>query len=400
MARYSFLSTCITTHNFAHQRVLLRADLNVPLDKQGTILNEHRLSTLLPTIDLLLARKATITIVTHIGRPKEPSAALSTQQFLPWFEQRGYEIYYAATLDEAYTLSHTHTNVIILLENVRFFNGEKESDVAFAKQLARLGDYYVNDAFATLHRTDTSIALVPTLFPFNKRCLGLLVEKELYMLNQLLDKPKRPYVVVVGGGKVADKIPLLVNMLDKADTILLCPAIVFSFLYAHGIATGKSLVDTTSAALCRDFLMEAQRKGVHVVLPTDYIVANEAFDGPLQKESVTETNFPPNAVGISIGPKTAEHYAEICSQAQSLFMNGLMGSVQRPETLTSTATIFNALAHNTSALRIIGGGDSVAAAELLAPHSNIGYFSTGGGATLMYLSGQPLPGLLPFVVKK
>lgn len=372
-----------------NQRVIIRADLNVPIaDKK--ILNDYRLESLLPTLDLVLQKKGKIVLMSHIGRPKNPDPQLSTQLLLPWFKDRGYEISFAKSPEQAYQRSFEENKSIILLENLRFFPGEKSQDPDFAQSLARLGDYYINDAFATMHRTDSSIYITPTYFPKAKRTFGLLVQKELSMLNALLDRPKEGFVLILGGGKVADKLPLINNMLDKIDTILLCPAIVFSFAASQGICVGKSLIDPQAFDLCKEILHKANQSSVKISTPEDYQVAKKTVHGQL--EIVTADSFGKDNFGISIGPKTIEKYKSIIQNANTIFFNAAMGFPSRPETMYGTYELLQAIALS-PAFSIIGGGDSVSAAQTIKIEPSIDYLSTGGGATLTYLSGQKLPGL-------
>lgn len=377
-----------------NKRVLLRADLNVPLHEKK-IIHDHRLSSAIPTINLIQQNGGKVILATHIGRPEKNEPNLSTQLLIPWFEQHGYNTVFEGDIDKACHKSFENKNTILLLENMRFFPGEKTGDLAFAQQLAQLGDYYVNDAFGTLHRNDTSVAIVPTLFDKNKQSIGLLVEKELRILNALLHNPKSPFVFVLGGGKLSDKIPLLQYMADNIDTLLLCPAIVFTFLKSMGKPVGKSLVDNTMLDKCKEILSLMQKKGVNVLFPQDYIVAHNTFDGPIVSEAVSANNFSDNNVGITIGPKTVDLFSKEISKAGTIFLNGLMGNVQHKQTLSGAKAIFEAMAQS-KGVSIVGGGDSATAAILLEFSNRLDHLSTGGGSTLAYLSGQPLPGLEPF----
>ena len=260
----------------AGARVFLRADLNVPL-RNLNFATDYRLRAILPTIDLIQKKGGKIILATHIGQPKIPTLALSTQKLLPWFKEHGYTIEFEAELTRAHTKSYEDTKTIVLLENLRFFPGEKERDPHFAAQLAQLGDYYVNDAFAVLHRNDASITLTPELFASEQRTIGLLIEREVAMLNKLINSPPQPFVVACGGGKVQDKIPLLFALLPKIQTLLVCPAIVFTFLKMQGHPIGASLVDAASFALCAELLEKARELNVKILFPVDYVVAQHTF---------------------------------------------------------------------------------------------------------------------------
>lgn len=392
---YRSLESLIQTQQLAHQRIFLRADLNVPITN-GIIQSDYRLKALLPTLDLLLKEQATIIIATHIGRPTGPDPRLSTAQLTPWFAQHGYTVTFAANPETARTASKANKQQIIMLENLRFFPGEKKRDPFFAQQLADLGDYYVCDSFATLHRNDSSIAQVPYLFAADHRCIGLLVGKELTELYTLMHQPKRPFVLLLGGGKIADKIPLLEQLLDTVDIVLLGPAIVFSFAHALGLPTGSSLVDPASQALCVALLEKARSRNIQLLFPSDYYVAYDSFTGPLEPVPVQAEQLQAGMVGITIGPDTVDHYTAALASAGSILINGLMGDVNRPTTLLSSGALFKAVAHNTTAVRVVGGGDSVAAVELLGLQSSIGHMSTGGGSLLALLTNQPVTGLQPF----
>lgn len=388
----------ITSHlkslNLNGKTVFLRVDLNVPISN-GIILDDHRLRAIKPTLSFLVKHNATIVLATHIGRPTDHEPDLSTHHLLPWFKQNGYTVIFASNLEQLPHLIHRHRGTIILLENLRFYPGERNHDPQFAQLLARNIDVYVNDAFALLHRTDTSITLLPHLFKPERRTIGFLIEKEILNLNRLIHKPAKPFTLVIGGGKIETKIPVLQALMPLIDNLLLCPAIVFSFLKALEKPVGKSLVDNASLGLCKTILEQARKDEVNVFFPLDYQIAQESFNGPLSYISAHE--FPNDGVGISIGPETAPVFGNVIRESATIFYNGLMGSVARKETLGGMDAILKAMAAS-SGFSVIGGGDSVAAAELLGHAHDISYISTGGGATLNYISGAPLPGLTPFTM--
>jgi len=371
------------------KRVLLRADLNVPL-RNGKILDDYRLHKLLPTLNLIGQKGGSVVLITHIGRPDTVDPALSTKQLIPWFENRGYQIVFASTIEDAHK-KFDEGNRLVLLENLRFFPGEKGKDSKFAQGLATLGNYYVNDAFATMHRDDTSITLAPKYFPFERRTIGLLVQQELETLNKLLHDPKQPFTLIIGGGKVQTKLPLLFNLIDKIDMLFLCPAIVFSFSKAQGEPVGKSLIDDTALDLCREIMNTAKVNNIKLFFPIDYQIAMNGFDGPLSYVPANE--IPDNGVGISIGPQTVDFWTKELSKPKTILYNGLMGNVERKETLEGACGLFRAMAQ-TKAHTIIAGGDSVAAANFCNVMGDIEWCSTGGGATIAYLSGEVLPGLI------
>ena len=375
--------------NLTNKRVLLRADLNVPID-QGHILDDMRLQAIRPTLDLIVQKGGQCTIITHMGEPTAYDPKLSTQQLIPWFEKNNYAIEFAHTPAEIINKNSNSAAHITLLENLRFFPGEKNNDHFFAQELAQLGDYYVDDAFGTLHRTDTSITLVPLLFSPDKRSIGLLVEKELGILDTLREHPHHPFVLILGGSKATTKIPLLESLLDKTNTVLLCPALAFTFAKAMGKPVGKSLVDDTMLDACRAILQKSHEQKIEIVLPVDYQVTDTHNTQPYT--IVAADTIPPEGVGISIGPKTVELFKKKMSNAKTIFFNGTPGFTDQPETLEGANNLLHAITE-TAADTIISGGDSVAVAHMFGLLHAFTHVSTGGGATLTYLSGQTLPGL-------
>lgn len=392
MHRYQSIKSHLNEFNVANKRVFLRSDLNVPMSN-GAITNDYRLKQILPTIDLIQKKGGKVILATHIGRPKNHEQNLSTKNLLSWFTERHYSIEFAENLEEAAQKSLQQNGTILLLENLRFWPGEKSDDKQFAQQLANLGDYYVNDAFATLHRHDTSITLVPQLFAPKKRTIGLLIERELHELQYLLTTPEKPFMVIIGGGKVSTKLPLIKNLFDKINIILLCPAIVFTFLKALGKDVGLSLVDNDALEDSKKILSEAQQRNVRVLFPIDYRIALNTFAGELVY--VDAENFPHNGIGISTGPKTRALWTQEIMAAKTLFLNSAMGLTDRPETWHDLYELLKIVAQS-SAFTVIGGGDSVAAAQQCGIDTSIDFLSTGGGATLAYLSGEQLPGLQYF----
>ena len=389
------LTSALPSWNCNNQPVFLRADLNVPL-KDGTIINDRRLRAAQPTLDYLIKQNATVILATHLGRPKEKEETLSTKHLLPWFEKQGYQIRFCATLDDANTARQTAApGSILLLENLRFFNEERKASLPFARRLARLADWYVDDAFGALHRHDTSITLLPEQFAPNKRTIGFLVKKELDILDTFLQNPQHPVCIILGGNKIATKLPLIKNLLTIADHIILCPAIVFTFLKALGKPVGKSVVDEEVIDVARTILHQAPQENCAVHFPVDYQVAQGEISGPLS--IATADQFPPDGVGISIGPESEKLFAKIIQSSKTTFFNGAIGFLDRPETLHGMQSILTAMA-TSPGTSLVTGGDSLAALDELGI-SGITHTITGGGSALAYLSGKILPGLKPFIEK-
>ncbi len=374
-----------------NKRVFLRADLNVPL-LHGKIDNDFRLTSILPTIDYILNKQGSIVLATHIGRPQDKEPELSTRILIPWFQQHGYDITFIPNIPAIANIAIAQKQ-ILLLENLRFFPGEKNGDIYFAKELARTAQYYINDAFGTIHEHACSTTVLPYEFPESRRSIGLLMEKELQELSILTENPPRPFLAILGGGKIKDKIPLIHSLLQKVDTLIICPALCFTFLKALGKPVGKSLVDDSMLDSCKKIIIEAERSNISYLFPVDYQIAHDTSN--TQFSITSADNFSDDAIGISVGPKTVELISKEINQAKTVFLNCAMGFSEHPETEQSSQDIIDAMAQS-SAKTIIAGGDSVDIALHTKHYQQIDHLSTGGGAALAYLSDTLLPGLIPF----
>lgn len=386
----------------SNQRILLRADLNVPLD--GTVIrDDYRLQAIIPTINALLRQGCKIILATHLGHPHAHTRTnyfdpdLSTNHLLSWFTKRGYTIELERDLLMAQKKSFQHQGSILLLENLRFFNGETEFNSTFAGLLATLADVYVNDAFSLCHRNDTSITLLPQQFVPEKRCMGLRMEQELNTLSSFKENPSRTYVMLLGGKKTADKIKLLLEVLtlephERPQHILLGGALANTFIKAQGSRIGISLVDDSMLEVCQQFLTQSATAGITVHLPTDFQVCmpNGAFI------TSTISNLPINGSIVDIGPDTIETYRLLMVSAARVFANGTMGIYEHPETAHGTQATLQAIA-DCQGSTIIGGGDAIAAVNRFNLQGKIDFMSTGGGATLAFLTSkkpfETLPGL-------
>ena len=333
------LKSPLCTAHLTGQRVLVRADLNVPLSN-GSILSDMRLRAIEPTLNLILEKGGKIILITHIGRPKDQEATLSTKTLLPWFAQHGYSCVFENDLNNAYAKSFHDPKTILLLENLRFYTGEKQNDPVFAQNLARLADIYVDDAFGNLHRSDCSMVEVPQLFSAQKRMFGLLIEKEINHANKLLLNPAHPFVCIVGGNKIKDKLPLITHLLDKIDTLILCPALAFTYAKSENKPVGSSLVDQESLEACRLLKKNAQAHNVSIIAPSDYVVSNNGFAGPYSTKKADQLT--PGDFGISIGPETEQQFSLIIKESKTSFYNGLMGDLAYPQSLEGIKTIFTA----------------------------------------------------------
>jgi len=372
-----------------NKRVFLRADLNVPV-KNRQILDDYKLQKILPTLNLLKAQRAKVILATHIGRPTSYDPNLSTAILTSWFEKRNYQINLEDNLEEAYKKSFESPNEIILLENLRFSPGEKNQDAQFAEQLVKLADYYVNDAFGTIHQHDTSVTILAQKFSIGKKFVGPLIKKELDSLNKLINNPEKSLTLIMGGKKTTEKIPFIQHILPKIQTLLLCPAIVFTFLKALGKNVGKSLVDEDLVPIIPKMLQLSKELNTKIVFPIDYQVAKDNFDGSTyytKSDKIDNHDF-----GISIGPKTVESFRNEILKSKNIFFNGVFGNTNKQETLIGLKSVFDAMVKS-DAYTVIGGGHSVALAQLFGIGNKIRHLSTGGGSSLAYLSGLELPGL-------
>ncbi|MFA6066021.1 MAG: phosphoglycerate kinase [Candidatus Babeliaceae bacterium] len=335
----------------ANKLVFVRADLNVPVaDKK--IINDFRITRLLPTIDYLLKRNAVPVIASHRGRPHGYDAAYSMDIVAQWFRDRSYTVHFVTEIGN-YPLVRQDGRTLLMLENLRFYAGERSGDYHFAQLLVNTIEYYVNDAWGALHRSDSSLTLVPQFFAPEKKVFGLLVGQELAALESLRDKPEQPFVVIIGGGKGQEKIVYIKNLIMQGNvsTLLLCPAV---------------------SEEAEVIMHAAQQKNIAIVLPEDYI-----FDADMRP--------------ITIGPRTCALFVAYIRQAKTVFYNGMVGDIARQETLEPLKKIF--IAMQDAPRSIVSGGDSVAALAHFGLQNTVSYCSTGGGSTLAYIGKSPMPGL-------
>ncbi|MFC1894643.1 phosphoglycerate kinase [Candidatus Dependentiae bacterium] len=379
-----------------HKRVFLRADLNVPLQNQQ-ILQDHKLNAILPTINYIQENGGKVILATHLGRPNAQNLTnffdkdLSTKILLSWFLEREYQIKLERDLEKSVTLSHEDFGEILLLENLRFFNGEKgnlEERQNFIEYLKPLADIYINDAFALIHRDDTSVTLLPQNFECSKRCWGFLIQKEITALNELKDNVKQPFILVVGGNKIKDKITLLKHFLElepknRPCKILIGGAIANTFLYSQGIEVGKSFIEKDFVDFIQNFLKQAENKNIKIVLPKDFLTVKEIGQEKLQHHQ--KESIPLDEICIDIGKTTIKEFEEEIFNAKTIFTNGSMGIYTNPSYQNGTKKILEAISQSNS-YKVAGGGDCVAAIKIFGVQDKFDFISTGGGATLAYLS--------------
>jgi phosphoglycerate kinase len=387
------------------KRVLVRSDLNVPLDYTtgGTpeITDDGRLRASVPTIKELAEMGARVIVCAHLGRPKgAPEAKYSLAPVVPRLsELLGQDVAFATdTVGESAreAVAALQDGQVLLLENLRFNPGETAKSEAeraeFADALAGLADAFVSDGFGVVHRAQASVYDVATRLP---SAMGGLVRTEVEVLRRLTENPERPYAVILGGAKVADKLAVIDNLLGKADRLLIGGGMVFTFLAAQGHEVGKSLLDADSLEVCKGYLRRAQESGVEIVLPSD-IVCGREFDADTETVTVPADRIPADMIGLDIGPESARAYAERLADARTVFWNGPMGAFEMAPFAAGTLAVAEALVGATAAgaLTVVGGGDSAAAVRQLGfSDDQFGHISTGGGASLEYLEGKDLPGI-------
>lgn len=376
------------------QRVLVRVDFNVPLDDNGNITDDTRIVAALPTIEYLLDNDAKVILVSHLGRPKgevnpkyslKPVAAY-LQKLLPGRKIVLADDVVGASAQAA--VANIQDGEIVLLENVRYEPGETKNDKALAEKLASFADVYVNDAFGTAHRAHASTEGVAQIIP---GVAGFLMEKELDIMGGALENPARPFVAVLGGAKISDKIGVIKNLLTLVDTLLIGGGMANTFIKAKGLNVGSSLVDEESLDLAKELMAEADAKKVEMLLPTDFVVADK-FSNDAESMVVAADAIPDGWMALDIGPDTQKRYAEVVKKAQTVIWNGPMGVFEMPKFAEGTRSLAAACA-DCSGTTIIGGGDSAAAVKTLGYGDKVTHISTGGGASLEFLEGIELPGV-------
>ena len=378
------------------KRVLCRCDFNVPT-KNGKITSDKRIVAAMPTIEYLVNHNAKVILCSHMGKPKgEVKPELSLQVVADRIaELLGKPVVMAKDVageDAKAKAAALKDGEVMLLENTRFEKGETKNDPELSKALADLAEIFVNDAFGTAHRAHSSTAGVADYLP---AVCGYLVQKEVSIMGKALANPERPFVAILGGAKVSDKLNVINNLLEKVDTLIIGGGMAFTFLAAKGYDIGKSLVDSEKIDYCKEMMAKAEAKGVKLLLPVDAVVAASfpnPIDGEIEVETVAADAIPADKMGLDIGEKSQALFAEAAKNAKTVVWNGPMGVFENPTLAKGTIAVAQALA-DSAAVTIVGGGDSAAACEQLGFADKITHISTGGGASLEFLEGLELPGI-------
>ncbi|TET19460.1 MAG: phosphoglycerate kinase [Candidatus Cloacimonadota bacterium] len=388
----------ITDIELKDKRVFTRLDLNVPLDSNCNITDDYRMVSALPTIRHILEKGGKPILASHLGRPKgKVVAELSMKPVRKQMEELlSTEVILARNIvgsDSIEMSNNLKTGQILLLENLRFDPGEKKNDPDFSKQLSLLGDVYVNDAFGTAHRAHSSVSGITKYY--EQRAMGFLMKKEMRWLGYVAENPNKPFIAVLGGAKISGKIDVIMNLIPRVDTILIGGAMAFTFLKARGVNVGKSLVDDSKIDEAKKICKYAIEQNTNFLLPNDFIVTTEISEDA-QTEIVDRENIPEDRIGVDIGPMTIKIFTHALLTAQTIFWNGPMGIFEIEKFSNGTLDIARTIALTTrkGAIAVVGGGDSVSAVNQTGLQKSFTHISTGGGASLEFIAGKELPGIV------
>lgn len=379
------------------KRALVRVDINVPLDENKNVTDDTRIQAILPTLNFLKEKGAKIILMAHLGRPKgEKNPEFSLAPVAKYMSKLlGEDVMFIPDVEDApEMLKDLKDGQIALLENIRYYKAEeaKDDDMTFANELAKLGDFYVNDAFGAAHRNHTSTAkLARVLKP---AVSGLLMEKEIRCLSEALDNPTRPFTAVVGGAKVSSKIGVLENLIDKVDNLIIGGGMAYTFVKANGGKIGNSICEDDQLEVAKAIEKKAADKGVKLVMATDVLVTDD-FSGNGTNKFVKINEIPDGFEGVDAGPESRKMFAEVIKNSKTILMNGPVGAFENPKFAEGTKAVLEAIVEATKngATSVIGGGDSVSAAKKFAKAEDFTHVSTGGGASLEFIEGKVLPGV-------
>ena len=392
--------TRFSKHNFKNEKALIRVDFNVPLDDKFNITDDTRMQAVIPTIKKILADGGSVVLMSHLGRPKDgPSDKFSLHHLVKHLQELlgNTKIFFANDCigEEAIQKSKDlKPGEVLLLENLRFYKEEEKGDEAFAEKLSKLGDVYVNDAFGTAHRAHASTAIIAKFFPGDKKMFGLLMEREVANAEKILHHAEKPFLAIIGGAKVSDKILIIENLLDKANDIIIGGGMAYTFMKAEGGKIGNSICEEDRVDTAVELMKKAGEKNVCIHLPADSIIANK-FDNDAEVSGALSNNIPDGWMGLDIGQMACETFTKVIKNSKTILWNGPMGVFEMKKFQHGTKTIAIAIADATKngAFSLIGGGDSVAAINKFDLADEVSFVSTGGGALLEYFEGKTLPGI-------
>ncbi|MCC8425708.1 phosphoglycerate kinase [Mucilaginibacter sp. UR6-11] len=383
---------------FTGKKALIRVDFNVPLDENGKVTDDNRLTAAIPTIKKILTDGGAVILMSHLGRPKNgPDEKDSLKHVIPYLSDLlGQEVQFAndcigpEAVEKAKALSGGE---VLLLENLRFYKEEEKGDVEFAKKLAALGDVYVNDAFGTAHRAHASTAIIAQFFP-DAKYFGYVMASELANAEKILNDAEKPFTAIMGGSKVSDKIELIEKLLDKVDNLIIGGGMAYTFAKAQGGNIGTSLVELDKQDLALSLIKKAKEKGVNLLLPVDNVTADD-FSNNANTGVAKTGEIPDGWMGLDIGPETVALFSKVVAESKTILWNGPMGVFEMEKFLVGTKAIAEAVVKATQngAFSLIGGGDSAAAVSKFNMTKQVSYVSTGGGALLEYMEGKELPGV-------
>ncbi|TDW50259.1 phosphoglycerate kinase [Flavobacterium sp. 270] len=383
--------------DFKNKKAIIRVDFNVPLDENFNVTDATRIEAAKPTIDAILAQGGSVILMSHLGRPKGVEEKYSLKHILKTASEiLGVQVKFAANCigEEAQTAAkNLNPGEVLLLENLRFHNEEEAGDVGFAKELASLGDIYVNDAFGTAHRAHASTTIIAQFFP-NDKCFGTLLAKEIDSLNKVLKNSEKPVTAILGGSKVSSKITVIENILDKVDHMIIGGGMTFTFIKAQGGKIGESICEDDKQELALEILRLAKEKGVQIHIPVDVVAADD-FSNTANTQVVDVTAIPDGWQGLDAGPKSLENFKKVILDSKTILWNGPLGVFEMETFSKGTIALGDFIAESTKngAFSLVGGGDSVAAVKQFGFEDKMSYVSTGGGAMLEMLEGKVLPGI-------
>jgi phosphoglycerate kinase len=383
--------------DFNAKKAIIRVDFNVPLDENFNVTDANRIEAAKPTIDAVLADGGSVILMSHLGRPKGKEAQYSLRHIVAKAsEVLGTSVQFASDCKGELATTAAHNlkqGQVLLLENLRFYAEEEAGDEKFAKELASLGDIYVNDAFGTAHRAHASTTIIAKFFP-NHKCFGLLMAKEIESLNRVLNNSVKPVTAVLGGSKVSSKITVIENILEKVDHMIIGGGMTFTFVKALGGKIGDSICEDDKQELALEILHLAKEKNVHIHIPID-VVAADAFSNDAHTQVVDVREIPDGWQGLDAGPKSLANFREVIMNSKTILWNGPLGVFEMENFAKGTIELGNCIAESTAngAFSLVGGGDSVAAVKQFGLEDKMSYVSTGGGAMLEMLEGRVLPGI-------